>query len=123
MQGKARQGQLLKTCGKVRQGDTAHGKASLSRSHQAQQGKVRWGEVTDWLTCEGHLQAVMVVHHGGDAVKAEAIKLVLVHPPTGIGQQEPQRLPVACAAAAHSFCPLKTAIELRESIAVLPMKD
>ncbi len=34
------------------------------------------------LTCEGHLQAVMVVHHGCDAIKPEAIKLVLVNPPS-----------------------------------------
>lgn len=52
------------------------------------------------LTCEGHLEAVMVIHHGGDAVKAEPIKLVLVHPPSSIGHQEPQRLPVACVAGA-----------------------
>ena len=38
----------------------------------------------------------MVVHHGGDAVVAVAIKLVLVHPPARIGHQEAQRLPVAC---------------------------
>ena len=47
-------------------------------------------------TCEGHLEAVVVVHHGGDAVKAVAVKLVLVDPPPGVGQQEAQRLPVAC---------------------------
>ncbi len=33
------------------------------------------------LTCESHLQAVMVVHHGCDAVKPEAVKLVLINPP------------------------------------------
>ncbi len=33
------------------------------------------------LTCEGHLQAVMVVHHRCDTVKPEAVKLVLVNPP------------------------------------------
>ena len=52
-------------------------------------------------TCEGHLQSVMVVHHGSDSIKAEPIKLVLIHPPAGIGQQEPQRLPVACAKVLH----------------------
>ena len=48
------------------------------------------------LTCEGHLQAVMVVHHGRDSIKSEPIKLVLVHPPASIGQQEPQSFPIAC---------------------------
>ena len=48
------------------------------------------------ITCEGHLQAVVVVHHGRDAIKAEAVKLVLVHPPAGVGQQEAQSLPCAC---------------------------
>ena len=36
------------------------------------------------LTCEGHLQAMVVVHHGGDAVKAIPVKLVLINPPSGI---------------------------------------
>lgn len=35
-------------------------------------------------TCEGHLQAMVVVHHGSDSIKAVAIKLVLVNPPSGI---------------------------------------
>ncbi len=48
---------------------------------------------------EGHLQAMVVVHHGGHAIEAVAVKLVLVHPPARIGQQEAQRLPVACGRA------------------------
>ena len=52
------------------------------------------------LTCEGHLQAVVVVHHRGHAVKAVAIKLELINPPARVGQQEPQGLPVSCNATA-----------------------
>ena len=48
-------------------------------------------------TSERHLEAVVVVHHGGDAIKAVAIELVLLQPPAGIGEQEAQRLPVACS--------------------------
>ncbi len=35
-------------------------------------------------TCEGHLQAMVVVHHGSDSIKAVAIELVLVNPPSGV---------------------------------------
>mmetsp|Transcript_38602 Transcript_38602/g.114640 ORF Transcript_38602/g.114640 Transcript_38602/m.114640 type:complete len:500 (+) Transcript_38602:1140-2639(+) len=38
---------------------------------------------------------MVVVHHRRDAVKAVAVKLVLVHPPARVGQQETHRLPVA----------------------------
>lgn len=38
----------------------------------------------------------MVVHHGRDSIKTEPIKLVLVHPPASVGQQEPQSFPIAC---------------------------
>ena len=48
------------------------------------------------LTCEGVLQAVVVVQHAGHAIKAVAIKLVLIDPPAGIAEQEAYRLPVAC---------------------------
>lgn len=36
------------------------------------------------ITCEGHLEAVVVVHHGSDAIKAVAVKLVLIHPPARV---------------------------------------
>jgi pyruvate/2-oxoglutarate dehydrogenase complex dihydrolipoamide acyltransferase (E2) component len=39
---------------------------------------------------------VVVVHHRSHAVKPVAVKLVLVHPPARVGQQEAQRLPVPC---------------------------
>mmetsp|Transcript_8241 Transcript_8241/g.15658 ORF Transcript_8241/g.15658 Transcript_8241/m.15658 type:complete len:572 (-) Transcript_8241:563-2278(-) len=37
---------------------------------------------------EDVLQAVVRVHHGGDAVEPEAVKLVLLHPPAQVGEQE-----------------------------------
>ena len=36
-------------------------------------------------TSEGHLEAMVVVHHGGDAVKAVAVKFKFVDPPARIG--------------------------------------
>ena len=51
------------------------------------------------LACEGHLQAMVVIHHGGYAIKAVPIKLVLVNPEARVGQQEAQGLPVACRPA------------------------
>lgn len=42
---------------------------------------------------------MVVVHHGGDTVKAVAVKFVLIHPPPRVGHQEAQRLPVACTPA------------------------
>ena len=39
--------------------------------------------------------AVMEVEHGGDAIEAEAIEMVLVQVPPQIGQQKPQHLPRA----------------------------
>jgi hypothetical protein len=32
------------------------------------------------VACEGHLQTVMVVHHAGDTIEAEAIELELIEP-------------------------------------------
>ena len=51
------------------------------------------------LTGESHLQAMMVVHHGRDAVEPVAVELVLVDPPARVRYQETQRLPVACTAS------------------------
>jgi hypothetical protein len=45
---------------------------------------------------EGIAQPMVVIHHAGHAIKAVAIKLVLVNPPAGIAEQEAQCLPVAC---------------------------
>ena len=42
-----------------------------------------------------------MVHHGGDAIKPVAVELVLVQPPAGVTEQEPQRLPVACSQRHH----------------------
>eukprot|EP00951_Prasinocladus_malaysianus_P023949 scaffold205266_cov49-Prasinocladus_malaysianus.AAC.1 len=39
---------------------------------------------------------MVVVHHGGDTIKSEAIKLELIHPVAGVGQEIPKSLPVAC---------------------------
>lgn len=49
------------------------------------------------VSCECVAEPVVVVHHAGHAVKAVAVKLVLIHPPAGVAQQEAHRLPVACS--------------------------
>lgn len=49
-----------------------------------------------WRTSEGHFEAVVMVQHGGDAIKAEAVKFELVYPPARVGQQKAQGLPAAC---------------------------
>jgi hypothetical protein len=55
----------------------------------------RHAEVLVIVSGEGHLQAVVVVHHGGDAIKPEAVKLELVEPVAGVGEKEPEGLPLA----------------------------
>jgi hypothetical protein len=39
-----------------------------------------------------NLQPMMCVHHGSHPIKAETIKLVLLHPPLQIGEQKSQYL-------------------------------
>jgi hypothetical protein len=39
-----------------------------------------------------NLQTMMCVHHGSHPIKAETIKLVLLHPPPQIGEQKSQYL-------------------------------
>jgi hypothetical protein len=39
-----------------------------------------------------NLQPMMCVHHGSHPIKAETIKLVLLHPPPQIGEQKSQYL-------------------------------
>lgn len=46
-------------------------------------------------TRERHLEAVVVVHHGRHSIVSVPVELVLVYPPSRIGEQEPHRLPVA----------------------------
>ena len=66
------------------------------RQHQVHHG-VEIGlhaEVLVVVSREGHLEAVVVVHHASDTIKAEAVELVLVQPPPAVRKQKPQDLPV-----------------------------
>ena len=36
------------------------------------------------ITRERHLQAMVVIHHGGDAIKSVPIKFVLIDPPSRV---------------------------------------
>eukprot|EP00976_Prorocentrum_cordatum_P005765 115116-Prorocentrum_minimum.AAC.2 len=60
------------------------------------------------------LEAVVCVHHGGHAVETEAVELVLLHPPTQVGQQEAHGLVLAvveAAAVPHPVIALRTRVE------------
>mmetsp|Transcript_16211 Transcript_16211/g.27850 ORF Transcript_16211/g.27850 Transcript_16211/m.27850 type:complete len:222 (+) Transcript_16211:1394-2059(+) len=52
------------------------------------------------VATEATVDAVVLVKHGGHTVKSEPIKLVLVQPPTEIGQQITDCFPVAVVQAA-----------------------
>lgn len=56
----------------------------------------RDGNTPQRRTSEGHLEAVVVVHHGGDAIIAVPVKLVLIHPPPCVAHEKAQCLPVPC---------------------------
>ena len=51
-------------------------------------------EVLPVVPREARPYAPVKVHHGGDAVKAISIKLVLVDVPAQVGQEEPEHLPL-----------------------------
>mmetsp|Transcript_57353 Transcript_57353/g.181562 ORF Transcript_57353/g.181562 Transcript_57353/m.181562 type:complete len:632 (+) Transcript_57353:346-2241(+) len=51
-------------------------------------------EVLVVVAGEGHLEAVVVVHHGGDAIEAVAVELVLIEPVAGVGEEVAHCLPV-----------------------------
>mmetsp|Transcript_11978 Transcript_11978/g.25167 ORF Transcript_11978/g.25167 Transcript_11978/m.25167 type:complete len:437 (+) Transcript_11978:306-1616(+) len=71
-------------------------------------------EVLPVVARELVLQTVVGVHHGGDAVEAEAVELVLLHPPTQIGQKEAHGLILAiveAAAVPHPVITLRTRVE------------
>mmetsp|Transcript_12422 Transcript_12422/g.37369 ORF Transcript_12422/g.37369 Transcript_12422/m.37369 type:complete len:439 (-) Transcript_12422:393-1709(-) len=63
----------------------------------------------------------MVVHHGGHAVEAIPVELVLVHPPPRVGHQEPQCLPVPVVETAgvpHPVVAAPAAVEVHGLSAV-----
>lgn len=56
-------------------------------------------EVFIVVSSERHLQTVVMVHHTGDTVKAESVKLEFIKPVARVAHEEAQCFPVAVVEA------------------------
>mmetsp|Transcript_5318 Transcript_5318/g.7197 ORF Transcript_5318/g.7197 Transcript_5318/m.7197 type:complete len:466 (+) Transcript_5318:635-2032(+) len=74
------------------------------------------------VACELVLQPVVSVHHGGDAVEPESVKLVLLHPPAQVGEEEAHGLPMGVVEQAGIPHPVVAALPRVKQPGVRPVE-